>query len=311
MKILVASWSDGVFMADGSAVERELSGKSVTSLSSDTAGAVLAIVGGSSLFRRSLSGEWATLATSTHPLSACAALGESIFVGTSDAKVLRLEHGELQQLPSFNTVAGRETWYAGSTIIDGRVVGPPLGVRSMCGACDGSTLLVNVHVGGIPRSTDSGQTWKPTIEVAADVHQVVAHPEKPQLVAAATALGLALSDDGGQSWKIESEGLHAKHCLAVAFVGEEVWVSASVDPFSDGAVYRWTGSGPLRRLTGSVLPQWFERGVDTGNLAARGDVVAIADRAGHLYVSRDRGTTWALDTIVPGPTGVLVLPSGQ
>lgn len=305
--ILVATWSEGLFVLGPNGLAQEVAGESVLAVVPDRAGGALTIVGGDSVRRRTADGRWTTLAAGAQGLSACAAAADGIFVGTNDARVLRVEPaGTFTALPAFNTVQGRETWYAGNTVIDGRVVGPPLGVRSMCATCDGLTLLVNVHVGGIPRSTDSGRTWRPTIEVASDVHQVVAHPEQPHLVAAATALGLALSRDGGQSWKLESEGLHAKHCLAVAFVGDEVWVSASVDPFSEGAVYRWKGSGPLQRLTGSVLPQWFERGVDTGNLAARGDVIAIADRAGHLYVSRDRGTTWVLATMVPGPSGVLI-----
>jgi RND family efflux transporter MFP subunit len=37
------------------------------------------------------------------------------------------------------------------------------------------TKLVNVHVGGIPRSVDSGATWAPTIDVDADVHEVKDH----------------------------------------------------------------------------------------------------------------------------------------
>lgn len=313
MKILVATYSEGLFMFGASGASRELEGESILALSSDGAGGALAIVGGSSIRRRSPEGRWTTIAEGQRGLSSCAALGDQIYVGTNDARVLRVQAKAFTPLPAFETVEGRETWYAGNTIIDGRVVGPPLGVRSMCGSCDGATLLVNVHVGGIPRSTDSGQTWKPTIEVASDVHQVTAHPDRPQLAAAATALGLALSTDGGQSWKIDHEGLHATHCLAAAFVGDEVWVSASPDPFSDGVVYRRPidGSTPLQRLSGGVLPQSFERGVDTGNIAAKDDVVAIADRAGHLYVSRDRGATWELLSMVPGPSGVLVLPGGS
>ena len=57
---------------------------------------------------------------------------------------------------------GKETWHAGTAVVDGRVVGPPLGVRSMAATCDGMALIANVRVGGIPRSTDGGVTWRPT-----------------------------------------------------------------------------------------------------------------------------------------------------
>jgi photosystem II stability/assembly factor-like uncharacterized protein len=151
----------------------------------------------------------------------------------------------------------------------------------MCATCDHSTLLVNVHVGGIPRSTDAGRTWKPTIDVESDVHHVCAHPTRPELVAAATAVRLAVSKDGGATWTAEQEGLHASHCSAVAFVGDDVLVSASTDPFSkEGVVYRRPveGEGPLHVTVGG----------------------------GHVYLSRDRGATWKrIAEHLPFPSGVL------
>jgi photosystem II stability/assembly factor-like uncharacterized protein len=241
-------------------------------------------------------------------LASCTTLGDAVFVGTNDARVLRLDAGGFVPLTGFDQVAGREIWYAGAALVDGRMVGPPLGVRSMCATCDHSTLLVNVHVGGVPRSTDAGRTWKPTIDIESDVHQVCAHPTRPELVAAATAVGLAISKDGGATWSSQDAGLHASHCSAVAFVGDDVLVSASTDPFSkEGAVYRRRveGEDPLRPVNGG-LPQWLDGRVDTGGIAARGDCVAVADGGGHVYLSRDRGATWKrIAEHLPFPSGVL------
>jgi hypothetical protein len=268
---------------------------------------------GARLVRRAADGRWSTLATSTASLAACAALplpvkGSTIFVGTNDARVLCLAaSGALEPVSGFDRVEGRETWYAGTAVVDGRVVGPPLGVRSMSATCDGRALLVNVHVGGIPRSVDGGETWQPTIDVESDVHEVRAHPTRPELVAAATAVGLALSRDGGATWAIEDAGLHAKHCSAVAFVGDEVWVSASTDPFTkDGAVYARpiASAGPLRRVPG--LPEWFDGKVDTGCIAVSGEDVAVADAGGHVYVSGDGGARWtSVGAALPYPIGAL------
>ena len=198
--IAVATWNDGLFLV-GAASRHELAGRSLRGLTSDRHGGLVAIVDGNTLQRRTADGEWHTLATSDLPLACCVALPDALFVGTDDARVLRWTDGAgLEPLAAFARVAGRERWYAGTAVVDGKVVGPPLGVRSMCASCDDRTLLVNVHVGGICRSTDGGQSWEPTIDVDADVHEVRAHPERADTLVAAAAVGLCISTDGGRSW---------------------------------------------------------------------------------------------------------------
>jgi len=192
-------------------------------------------------------------------------------------------------------VVGRDKWYAGSALINGQLVGPPLGVRSIAATSDGTVLLVNVHVGGIPRSTDGGVTWEPTIDVDSDVHEVCAHPIHPGIVIAATAIGLCISRDRGATWTAEREGLHASYCSAVAFSGTDILVSASADHFAtQGAVYRRPidGPGPLVPVGGG-LPRWIDGIADTGCIATRGSALAVADRAGNLYVSADGGRNWS------------------
>src|SRR5207247_7541735 len=114
--------------------------------------------------------------------------------------------------------------------------GPP-DTRSL--AADGNALYANVHVGGILRSTDAGTNWAPTIDVDADVHQVVAGFDDAGRVLAATAEGLAVSNDGGDTWAFETEGLGATYSRAAAVAGDVVLASASRGPRGDGAaVYR-------------------------------------------------------------------------
>ena len=214
--LLVSCWDKGLFSVIGKTARQELAGQTVRSLVDDGQGGVLAIVGSHSLYRRSSQGDWTEIAKSEAELSCCVPMGNSVFAGTDDARVLRFDSaGTEHDLTGFGQVAGREKWYAGRAFIDGRWMGPPLGARSITATCDGA-LLVNIHVGGIPRSTDAGATWHPTIEVDSDVHQVRAHPSRPELVIAAAAVGLCVSRDGGATWAIEQDGLHAPHCAAVA-----------------------------------------------------------------------------------------------
>jgi hypothetical protein len=294
-RILVATWDSGLFCVAGKMVRQELAGQSVRSLVDDGCEGVLAIVGGHSVCRRSANGEWTEITKSESDLSCCVPVRDAVFVGNDDARILRVEaDGGQQWLMGFDSVEGRDKWYAGSAIVDGKRMGPPLGIRSITATFD-DVLLANVHVGGIPRSTDSGQSWQPTIYIDSDVHQVCAHPTRPELVIAASAVGLCVSRDAGISWAIEQQGLHAPHCSAVAFGRNDIFVSASTDPFAaQGAVYRRPidGEGPLQPLGGG-MPRWIDGKADTDCIATRDSMVGVIDRSGRLYVSDDDGASWS------------------
>src|SRR5450432_2531669 len=123
------------------------------------------------------------------------------------AVVRRRPGGQPERLAGFDTCPGRGEWFAG---------GPPLGVRSLAATSDHAAVIAAVHVGGLPYSLDQGSTWKPTVPVMFDVHEVRAHPALPNLVAAAAAVGLCVSRDGGRSWQVISQGLSLTNSLAVA-----------------------------------------------------------------------------------------------
>src|SRR5665213_3565659 len=190
--ILVSTWGNGLFAVIGDASTQEIPNQQVRGLAPDGRGGALAIVGQYSLYRRAASGEWASVATSEFELSCCMAVGDAIYVGTDDARMLRLSHGGgvLDPVDGFDNVAGRDAWFAGSAIVNGQRVGPPLGIRSVAANSNGSVLFANVHVGGIPRSMDGGRTWQPTIDINSDVHEVRTHQSNPDIVVAAAAVGL-------------------------------------------------------------------------------------------------------------------------
>jgi hypothetical protein len=125
-------------------------------------------------------------------------------------------------------------------------------------------------------------------------------------VIAAAAAGLCISRDAGATWTIETGGLHAPHCSAVAFGRNDIFVSASTDPFAaQGAVYRRPidESGPLQP-SGGGMPRWIDGKADTGCIATRGAMVAVIDWSGRLYISHDDGASW------PSPVDGLAGPSG-
>lgn len=208
-----------------------------------------------------------------------------LLVGTSGARLLRLAGRELEPVAGFDRAEGRDDWYT--------PWGGPPDTRSLSRGPDGA-LYANVHVGGILRSRDGGASWEPTIDIDADVHQVLVHPSRPGLVLAASAGGLALSDDRGDSWRVRVEGLHHRYSRAVAVADGVVLVTASSGPSgSRAAIYRGDldGTGPLRRCTDG-LPEWFEGNIDTHCLVAERGVVAFGTADGSVYRSRDAGAGW-------------------
>jgi hypothetical protein len=308
--VLVATWSDGLFVSSGDELHQELAGQPVSALVSDGHGGALAIVSEHLLRRRTADGEWLTLTTSELQLACCAPVADAIYVGTDDARVLRVNaSGSVEQLRGFEAIEGRDTWYAGSVEIDGQRFGPPLGIRSIAATADGKVLLANVHVGGIPRSTNRGTTWQPTIDIDTDVHEVCTHPTDPDLVIAATGIGFCISLDGGATWRVEQDGLDVSYCSAAAFLGDDVLVAASTDHFAErGAVYR----RPIRTRqpftpVGGGVPRWIDGIADTRCIATRGSAAAIADRGGNLYISTDGGNAWLRwANGLPPPSSVVI-----
>lgn len=212
---------------------------------------------------------------------------DTAYVGTSEAHLLRVRIGEDQrvtvdQLRSFDRADGRSYWYT--------PWGGPPDVRSLSADAAG-TLYANVHVGGILRSDDDGETWVPTMDIHEDVHQVLAHPDDPEQVAAATANGLAMSYDAGATWQTTAEGLEGTYCRAVAFTRHGTLVSASEGHHGRGAALYRSGLETFARCVDG-LPESFSDNIDTGCLVAQRNDAAFGTSDGDVFLSRDGGESW-------------------
>ena len=205
---------------------------------------------------------------------------DAVWVGATEARLYRLEGHDLIEDEFFADAPGRAGWYT--------PWGGPPDVRSM--AMDTSlSLFINIHVGGILRYDNTGLSS--TIDMDADVHQVIAHGSRPGLILAACARGLAQSANG-HDFDIRDEGLHAPYCRAVATIGDTVVVSASTGPrTTQGRLYR-TGldGGPFQACT-EGLPEWFDDNLDTHCLAVWNGAL-YAGLAGMVWRSDDEGGTW-------------------
>jgi hypothetical protein len=237
---------------------------------------------------------WSALATLDGRSATCLAWTEHLLVGTSEAHLLRADGDELEPLAAFDRAEGRDDWYT--------PWGGPPDTRSIAEWDD--DVYVNVHVGGILRTSDAGASWVPTIDIDADVHQVTT---AEGLVLAACASGLATSADRGETWSIRDEGLETVYSRAVAVCGETVLMTASDGPRGGhAAVYRGalTGGG-LERCT----HESFDGNIDSHCLDARpdGSAAAFGTVDGRLFTSSDQGATWQEAGTVPDAVRHLLL----
>ena len=288
MATLLAGTEAGLLelTSGGNPVTTAFAGQSVDAIAGGPTG-WWAVVDGAEVWSADEPGRWARRAVATGPALTClAATPAGPVVGTAGAHLARLVDGRLQRLDAFDHAEGRHDWYT--------PWGGPPDTRSLSVDAHG-TLFVNVHVGGILRSTDAGRRWAPTIDLHADVHQVVADAGGTAgLVLAACAEGLGVSDDGGTTWRIDDEGLHATYSRAVAASDATVIVSASTGPRGDRCgLYRrrLVAAGSFERCRAG-LPEWFGGNIDTACLVAGGTTVAAATADGEAFASDDDGATW-------------------
>jgi hypothetical protein len=286
--VLVVAASDGIHVgveSEGTWDWRvELAGHQVTAVVPD-GGVWWALVDGKGLWRRSAGGVWASVTSWGQELT-CLAVGRAgPLMGTAGAGLVQIgSDGQIGAVPAFAHAPTRDQWYT--------PWGGPPQVRSLALAGDG-TWFANVHVGGILRSHDAGATWSATIDMHADVHQVICpRADQPGLVLAACADGLAISRDRGDSWRLRDEGLPYRYCRAVALVGDTVLVSVSKGPSGEDAqVLRAPLEGWARFQPCGPGFHWGAM-IDTGRMASSGGQVALADRAGEILTSLDEGASW-------------------
>lgn len=205
---------------------------------------------------------------------------DGAWLGADQARLFHLAGDSITEDPFFAQAPTRQRWHT--------PWGGPPDVRSLAYGPDG-VLYINVHVGGILRYDDSG--IYPVLAIEADAHQVVADPVRGGLVVAATARGLAQSNNG-HDFDFRRQGLAHHYCRAVAVGGQTLLLSVSRGPGGGQShVYRCAlNGGPFERCR-KGLPDDFETNVDTHHLLAREESFFL----GHdttLWRSDDEGRSW-------------------
>jgi hypothetical protein len=299
-RILVAT-ADGLHELGDGAIPRRVhhAGRVVTTVAQGRK-EFWTVLEGSEIWHAADLDRWTHLTDLANYRATCiTAMDEDVLVGSSQARLFRVVGEGLEPVSAFDHAEGRSTWYT--------PWGGPPDTRSISEWDE--AVYVNVHVGGIVRTGDRGETWTPTIDIDADVHQVTT---AEGLVLAASAGGLAMSADHGGAWTFRSEGLEAPYSRAVTVCGDAVLVSASRGPRGGrAAVYRGVlGGGGLERCR-TGLPEWFDDNIDSYCLDANPDrpFVAFGTSDGRVFASEDAGRSWGeFASGLPSVRRVLVLP---
>ncbi len=285
MRLLVGT-RDGLRDSEGALLA--LGGRSIRALAGNPDNAWM-VVDGREVWRLrdGRSTQATTAASPGDPALTCAVpTPTGVLLGTEGAHLRQLDDAGLVPVAGFDQAEGREHWFT--------PWGGPPATRSIV-MDEESTLYVNVHVGGVLRSDDDAETWQATaLDIRADAHQVIAPPGHDGLLLAATARGLAISRDRGDSWNMDARGLHATYARAVALSDSTILLSVARGPGGqDAALYRRAldGDEPFVRCTDG-LPDHFDGNIDSHGLVADGPNAAMAGPDGALYCSEDGGRTW-------------------
>lgn len=144
----------------------------------------------------------------------------------------------------------RGRFYVGDIATDDWKTAAAEGV-SVQGYCWGAPCLAvgpgepgRVYAGtpeGIQVTDDGGETWQRLTAETGAVAGIAVHPENPDLLIAHTdALGVAVSEDGGQSWPVRQQGL---------VPGGDFLFDFAFDPTTPGRVFAASARGRVFEST--------------------------------------------------------------
>ena len=236
-----------------------------------------------------------------------------LYIGTEPGGLFKsIDGGETFTLVKnlWNHPSRQENWFGGG--------------RDHPGCCsividpnDDQHMIIGISVGGVYETTDGGQTWvgrnkglkvcylpNPDAEYGHDPHYIVSSPTDFNVLWQQNHCGVFRSTNNGHTWTdISQDGGPAYFGFAIAVDEQDAnvaWVIPAID-----AEYRIPVDRALRVMRtddGGQTWQQFTDGLPQQNcydiafrhaLDVSGDRLAFGTTAGNIYVSDDRGQTWA------------------
>lgn len=225
-----------------------------------------------------------------------------VYAGTKPACLfVSRDHGlHWEELSSFRKIVSRRFWFSPAeapftAYIQGIALSPS----------NPNMLLVGIEAGAVVRSTDGGETWEDHRHGALrDCHSITFHTSHGEWAyeAGGTGAGIAISQDGGNTWKQSKAGLDRHYgwaCAADPAQPEICYLSASPSPLkahsesnAQAYIFRSNGKGEWQKLGGG-LPQPLDHMPYTliTDPAEPGSVYAGLSN-GDVWHSQDLGNSW-------------------
>lgn len=173
------------------------------------------------------------------------------------------------------------------------------------GTQDTSFVLAGIELGGIMRSIDDGETFEDRKDGSQfDVHNVIVHPQDDNLLYEAGGGGYAWSDDKGETWTTDNNGLddftYLVHVAVDPDDKDTVLVSGARGPASaympereqtEMKIFRKQGSNPWEEVT-EGLP--VGKGTIVTHLLTSPDEPSVFYGVNNqgVYHSVDKGESW-------------------
>lgn len=221
----------------------------------------------------------------------------TVYAGTKPATMfVSRDGGETwTELESFRRIRGRRFWFSpaekpNTAYVQAIALSPT----------DPNVIVAGVEFGAVVRSTDGGKTWTGHRQGAVrDCHSLTFHATNGNWAYEGGGGGVAVSRDGGDTWRQPKEGLDRRYGWACAAdpAQPEVWyISASplfslpkfvpvahIDGQANAYIFRSSGGAPWQKLGGG-LPQ----PLDYMAYALLTDPAA----PGHVYAGLSNGDVW-------------------
>ncbi|MBV9421636.1 MAG: hypothetical protein JOZ98_01905 [Solirubrobacterales bacterium] len=171
---------------------------------------------------------------------------------------------------------------------------------------DPGGILVGIELGGVMRSRDRGASWiDHNREAHRDAHRLLTHPLARDRVYEIAGQGIAVSDDRGDTWRRDEEGLDRHYAWVGAIDPDDpdLWyASISRSPYAahgggDGQarllrqeakgggwtpIDGWGDDAPLRRMPYAIT-----------TLPGRHGALLVGLRGGTMLLTTDAGDTWS------------------